>query len=44
LFINLTPSVPLSLVRRGGRDFGERGFAPLPTTPPSLKEGDEVLA
>jgi len=29
LFKNLTPCIPLSLGRRGGRDFREGGEAPL---------------
>jgi len=39
LFINLTPLIPLSLGRRGGRDFRE-GLSPsLTYTPPSLIKG-----
>jgi hypothetical protein len=44
LISNLTPSIPLSLRRRGGRDFREGLRPSLTYTPPSLKEADEVLA
>jgi len=44
LFINLTPLIPLSFSRRGGRDFREGLRPSLTYTPSSLKEVDEVLA
>jgi len=44
VFINLTPLIPLSFLRRGGRDFREGLRPSLTYTPPSLKEVDEVLA
>jgi hypothetical protein len=36
-FIYLTPCIPLSFSRRGGRDFREGAKPPLTTLPPSLK-------
>jgi hypothetical protein len=39
LFINLTPCIPLSLRRRGGRDFREGLRPSLTYTPPSLVKG-----
>jgi len=39
LFINLTPLIPLSLRRRGGRDFREGQSPSLTYTPPSLIKG-----
>jgi len=39
LFINLTPLIPLSLGRRGGRDFREGRSPSLTYTPPSLIKG-----
>jgi len=39
LFINLTPFIPLSLKRRGGRDFREGRSPSLSYTPPSLIKG-----
>jgi len=37
-FINLTPSVPLSLRRRGGRDFREGRSPSLKYLPPLLEK------
>jgi len=45
--VNLTPFIPLSLTRRGGRFLVKRGFAPLklpvfevsPLSPPHFKGG-----
>jgi len=39
LFINLTPLIPLSLKRRGGRGFREGLRPSLTYTPPSLIKG-----
>jgi hypothetical protein len=39
LFIDLTPLIPLSLRRRGGRDFREGLRLSLTYTPPSLIKG-----
>jgi len=39
LISNLTPSVPLSFPRRGGRDFREGQSPSLTYTPPSLNKG-----
>jgi len=39
IFINLTPFIPLSLKRRGGRDFREGLRPSLTYTPPSLAKG-----
>jgi len=39
LFINLTPLIPLSILRRGGRDFREGRSPSLTYTPPSLIKG-----
>jgi hypothetical protein len=40
MFTSLTPCIPLSLKRRGGKKFIERGFHPLSYfTPPSLAKG-----
>jgi hypothetical protein len=42
LFSNLTPFIPLSFVRRGGRDLRE-GFHPsLPALPTLLKRDEAV--
>ncbi len=42
LFINLTPFIPLSLKRRGGRDSREGRRPSLTHTPPSLTKGKGV--
>jgi len=42
LFINLTPLIPLSFSRRGGRDFREGQSPSLTYTPPSLIKGRGV--
>jgi len=39
LFVNLTPLIPLSFSRRGGRDFREGLRSSLTYTPPSLIKG-----
>jgi len=37
LFVNLTPYIPLSLRRRGGKVFLEEGLTPLLDTPKSKR-------